>query len=184
MIDLDEHLAAIQVGDAEAFTRWLAGAEMSLRSSLRRFAWSVDTEAVVQECLLRVWQAAPRCNLDGRPNCLLRFAMRIACNLAISEIRRQRGPNAAPDDQDLDEIPDPGAALPDPLLRLRIRDCLGKLPTKPARAIWARLDGAGFQPDRRLAERLGMTLNTFLQNVTRARRLLAQCLQTHGIRVP
>ena len=184
MIDLDVHLAAVQTGDAAAFARWLAGAEMPLRSSLRRFASSVDTEAVMQETLLRVWQAAPRCEPDGRPNCLVRFAMRIARNLALSEIRRQHGPGAAPTDQDIDEIPDPAITLPDPLLRLRIRECLGKLPAKPARAIWARLDGAGLHPDKWLAERLGMTLNTFLQNVTRARRLLAQCLHRYGITVP
>jgi RNA polymerase sigma-70 factor (ECF subfamily) len=157
---------------------------MPLRSSLRRFAPSVDTEAVMQETLLRVWQAAPRCEVDGRPNSLLRFAIRIARNLALSEIRRQGGPSADPSDPDPDEIPDPNLTLPDPLLRRRIRDCLGRLPAKPAQAIRARLDGAGLHPDKRLAEKLGMTLNTFLQNVTRARRLLAQCLQGFGITVP
>ena len=36
-------------------------------------------------------------------------------------------------------------------------------------------------PDRSLAERVGMKLNTFLQNVTRARRLLADCLRRRGV---
>ncbi len=38
-------------------------------------------------------------------------------------------------------------------------------------------------PDRSLAEALGMRLNTFLQNVARARRLLADCLREAGVAV-
>ena len=90
MIDLDAHLPAIQAGDADAFGRWLAGAEPGLRESLRSFAASVDTEAVLQESLLRTWQVAPRVVSDGKPNTLLRLAVRIARNLAVSERRRLR----------------------------------------------------------------------------------------------
>ena len=32
-----------------------------------------------------------------------------------------------------------------------------------------------------LAERVGMRPNTFLQNITRARRLIAECLRRRGI---
>jgi RNA polymerase sigma-70 factor (ECF subfamily) len=32
-----------------------------------------------------------------------------------------------------------------------------------------------------LAERLGMRLNTFLQNVTRARKLLVECLERRHV---
>lgn len=184
MIDLDGELAAIQGGDPEAFARWLAAAEISLRISLRRFASWVDTEAVMQETLLRVWQVAARCEPDGRPNSLLRLAIRIARNLALDEARRRDRQPADSPGPDLDEIPDPRPAHPDPLLRERIRDCLDKLPARPAEAIRARLRSGGLEPDQRLAEQLGMRLNTFLQNITRARRLLAECLQGHGITVP
>ena len=44
----------------------------------------------MQEALLRVWQVAPRCRRDERPNALLRLAARIARNLAIDELRRVR----------------------------------------------------------------------------------------------
>lgn len=90
MLDLDDHLALLASGDADAFGRWLAGAEPRLRGSLRSYAARLDTEALVQEVLLRVWQVAPRHLPDGRPNSLLRLAIRIARNLAIDEIRRVR----------------------------------------------------------------------------------------------
>ena len=65
-------------GDKDAFAAWLAGAERPVRISLRSFAVKVDTEAVLQEALLRVWQVAPRVRPDGRSNALLRFALRSA----------------------------------------------------------------------------------------------------------
>ena len=87
-MDLDTHLSAIALGDAGAFGRWLAGAEPRLRDSLRPFAARVDTEALLQETLLRAWQVAPRHAPDGRPNSLLRLSMRIARNLCIDNARR------------------------------------------------------------------------------------------------
>ena len=48
-------------------------------------------------------------------------------------------------------------------------------------AFEARLGSAGGDDDTTLAESLGMRLNTFLQNFTRARKLLADCLGTKGI---
>ena len=178
----DELLVAIGAGDAEVFARWLAGAEGRLRDSLRSFAARVDVEAVLQEALLRVRQVAPRIVPDGRPDALLRLAIRIARNLAVSELRRHRvepleiealerlagaGDNLAPG-------PDRGS---DPMLRRAIEECRRMLPRKPAAALQARLDGGGVEPDERLAEGLRMRRNTFLQNVTRARRFLADCLR-------
>lgn len=90
MADLDTHLSAIVAGDADAFGRWVAGAEPRVRGSLASFAAVVDTEAVVQETLLRIWQVAPRFRPDGRPDGLVRLAVRIARNLAVSEVRRAR----------------------------------------------------------------------------------------------
>jgi len=37
------------------------------------------------------------------------------------------------------------------------------------------------EPDRRLAERLRMRQNTFLQNLSRARRFMGECLKRRGI---
>jgi RNA polymerase sigma-70 factor (ECF subfamily) len=178
--DLDALLPAIGAGDVDAFARFVAGAEPPLRASLRSFAASVDTEAVLQETFLRLWQLAPRFVPDGAPNALLRFAHRAARHLCISELRRQHG--TTPDGERVAEAADPTpAAPPDPLLRRAIEACRDKLPGKPAAALAARLAGSGDEPDAALARRLGMTLNTFLQNFTRARKLLADCLRKRGV---
>lgn len=184
MLDLDAHLPAIAAGDAAAFGRWLAGAEPPLREALRSFAARVDVEAMLQEALLRVWQAAPRHAPDGRPNSLFRLAVRIARNLCIDEVRRAR---VAPADDEAIEralaAAEAGAlpAGPDPLLRRVIEDCRGKLPGKPAEALAARLAAGGAEPDEEIAARLGMRPNTFLQNFTRARKLLAECLEKRKV---
>ena len=172
----------IAAGDPDAFARWVAGAEASLRASLRGFAAQVDTEAVLQETLLRVWQIAPRCEPDGKPNGLLRVALRIARNLAIDQLRR-RQPDAL-EPEDVERVPGgppPEARASDPFLRRAIQECLRRLPARPGQALRARLRSGGGDPDATLAARLGMKLNTFLQNVTRARRHLAECLRRKGV---
>jgi RNA polymerase sigma factor (sigma-70 family) len=181
MIDLDVHLAAIVAGDADAFARWLAGAEMPVRLSLASFAAVVDVEAVVQESLLRVWQVAPRFEPDGNPNGLLRFGVRIARNLAVSELRRTKTRPVEP--ADLEDHREVRASEPDPMLRRAIIECRDKLPAKPREVLDARLHSAGADDDVTLAEALGMRLNTFLQNFSRARKLLAECLGKRGIAV-
>src|SRR5262245_62061828 len=94
--DYDDLHVRIATGDADAFARWLAAVEHSLRGSLRSFSASVDVEAVLQETLLRVWQVAPRFVPDGRPNGLFRLGIRIARNLALSELRRTGASNDDP----------------------------------------------------------------------------------------
>jgi RNA polymerase sigma-70 factor (ECF subfamily) len=179
-VDLDALLPAIGAGDVNAFGRFVAGAEAPLRASLRSFAARVDVEAVLQETLLRLWQIAPRFTPDGSPNAFLRFAHRACRHLAISELRRLHG--AVPDETLIADAPDPQPATPsDPLLRRAIEACRERLPRKPAAALEARVGAQGGEPDARLAERLGMSLNTFLQNFTRARKLLAECLQKRGV---
>jgi DNA-directed RNA polymerase specialized sigma24 family protein len=184
MSDLDEHLPAILAGDVDAFGHWVAGAEARVRDSLRSFAAVVDTEAVVQEALLRVWQVAPRFVADGKPNGLLRLALRIARNLAVSERRHTRTSGA--DDDTLEralagDVELVARAPTDPLLRRAIETCRDALPRKPGLALVARLESAGAETDDDIALRLGMTKNTFLQNFTRARKFLLECLERHGV---
>ena len=50
-------------------------------------------------------------------------------------------------------------------------------------AVAARLAAGGAEPDEALAEKLGMRLNTFLQNFTRARKLLRACLEKAGVQL-
>ncbi len=185
MTDLDLHLPAIARGDALAFGRWLAGAEEPVRRSLASFAARVDTEAVLQEALLRVWQVAPRVEVD-RPNALLRLAVRVARNLAIDEVRRARLDPT--DDQGLERAAHEAEGStepvePDPHLRARIEACRDKLPPAPRQALDARLEARGGAADRDLARKLRMQLNTFLKNVGRARALLLECLARAGVEV-
>jgi len=183
-MNLDLHLGAIIEGDTYAFGQWMAGSEETIRLSLRSFARVVDVEAVLQESLLRVWQVAPRFVPDGRDNGLLRLGIRIARNLAVSELRRVK---ATPTDSDTleaalaNDVPAPKE--PDPLLREAIADCREKLPAKPREALDARLQAAGGDDDSDIAQSLGMKLNTFLQNFTRARTFLADCLGKRGITI-
>jgi DNA-directed RNA polymerase specialized sigma24 family protein len=176
--NLDLELSAIVAGDTRAFARWVAGAELPLRAELRRFATVVDVEAVLQETLLRTWQVAPRFKPDPEPNALLRLSCRIAKNLAIDHARRDRRKS---DDESAIQNASVTPVAPDPLLRRRLLECEEKLPKKLGAALRARLASRGAEPDAVLARRLKMRLNTFLQNVTRARRLLAQCLRRGGV---
>ena len=184
MTDLDVELDAIAAGDASAFGRWVAGAEHSIRVRLRSFAESVDTEVICQETLLRMWQVAPRVVKDGQGNSLLRLALRTAQNLAIDQTRRlRRQPVSIPLDESLDgELTDASTLPIDPLLQEAIAECRDKLPARPRTALGARFGDSGAHHDRDLAERLGMTLNTFLKNIGRARKLLIDCLERRGIR--
>ena len=184
-IDLDVHLAAIAAGDADAFGAWMAAAEAPLRRGLRAAAARVDVEAVLQETLLRMWQVAPRVARDGQPNALLRLAHITARNLVRSELRRAR---TEPAEADTIERALAAAILvpveADPLLRRAIVDCLEHLPPKPRQALGARIhEGHAGRSDHELATLVAMTLNTFLQNVTRARRLLGECLESRGVSV-
>jgi RNA polymerase sigma factor (sigma-70 family) len=179
--DLDFFVGAIVGGDTQAFGLWLSRAEPTVRVTLRSFAASIDVEAVLQESLLRVWQVAGRFEPDGRPNGLLRLAIRIARNLAISETRRTR---ATPvEAEHLENIVETEAHEPDPMLRKAIADCREALPVKPKQALDARLGSDGGRDDVELAESLNMKLNTFLQNFTRARQMLADCLKKKGVDV-
>jgi DNA-directed RNA polymerase specialized sigma24 family protein len=181
MTDLDSHWPGIVAGDPAAFGRWVAGAEHPLRLRLQRFAALVDVEAVLQETLLRTWQVAPRFQADGEPNGLLRLSLRIARNLAIDLARRHHEGPLDPDDLTdttfLAETP----SAPDPFLRQALLECRDKLPDQPKRALAERLASGGAKPDQILARGLKMQTNTFLQNISRARRLLADCLRKRGI---
>jgi RNA polymerase sigma-70 factor (ECF subfamily) len=181
VIDLDVHFPGIRARETAAFAQWMSVAEPAVRESLRSFVRVVDVEAVLQEALLRVWHVSPRFVADGKPNGLLRLAVRIARNLAISEVRRTKSRPVDP--EELEEgrdvaMPEP----PDPLLRQVLAKCFELLPEQPRRVLSARLASVR-ESDDASAERLGMRLNTFLQNFGRARKLLGECLRKNGISV-
>jgi DNA-directed RNA polymerase specialized sigma24 family protein len=155
-----------------------------VRRSLRRFARAVDVEVVMQETFLRMWLVAtdPERRLEGE-NASLRFATRMARNVALEEVRRLGGGRLVPI-EDLDNPalpsvePDPPS---DPALRRAIRDCVEQLPKRPGEALQARIRSGHATADRDLAASLNMKVNTFLQNIVRARRLLRTCLEGKGV---
>jgi len=182
-IDLDRFLPDIVAGDSTAFGQWLAGAEFSLRATLHKFAALVDVEAVLQEALLRTWQVAPRFHADGKANGLLRLAASIARNLAIDMARRHRAQfhETLPEEVDEMFLGDRAPRGSDPFLRRALVECHERLPEQPKRALAERLTRGGSESDLVLAKRVKMQVNTFLQNITRARRLLSECLRKRGI---
>ena len=178
-MDLDRYLPSIAAGDAEAFGSWLSHAEEPLRRSLRSFASRVDTEAVLQEGLLRVWQVAPKVSISGE-NSLLRVAFRIVRNAAIDAVRRARKQVVEADLSEWEQL-SVGPVEPDPMLYAAIVECRDALPERPRLAFALRVEDEGGHSDRALAERAGMTLNTFLKNFGRARQFLADCLENKGV---
>ena len=136
-MNLDAHLPAILSRDPRAFGQWMAGAEGTIRDSLRSFASVLDVESVLQEALLRVWQVAPRFVADGRPNGLLRLGIRIARNLAVSELRRTKSRPVPEEDleralamSEQVDLTDSGA--PDPMLRDVLARSSGMITPSPA----------------------------------------------------
>ncbi len=177
MTAIDAAFERARTGDHDGFADWVRLVEVRLRGTLRRFARGADVEAVLQESLLRMWRLAPGLHLQG-DDASLRYATTIAANLAKAEIRR--GGRFDPI-EDRDDPPVEGAPLGDPWLRSLILSCFARLSGRPREALLLRLTTHGTTHDRDLAGTLGMTLNTFLQNVVRARTAIAKCLSGHGV---
>ena len=174
-------LQAIIGRDQEAFSRWLGRCEIALRRSLTPYATVIDVESVTQEAALRVWQHAPSITPDRRPGFLLRWAITVALNHARNQARR-----AGREVPLVVDVPAPantsrGAGRADPLLRERVAVCLSRLSRLPRKAIQARVSGGGVQPDRALADTIGMGFAAFRQNLARGRAALTKCLRKAGI---
>jgi DNA-directed RNA polymerase specialized sigma24 family protein len=183
---LDSLWRRARLRDRAAFTDWVRAVEGPLRRSLGRFARAVDTEAILQEGLLRMWTLAPDLELQGE-HASLRYAYTLVANLAKHEARRI-AIFVPLDEPTADGAPHPEPAIDpeppsDPALSRAILDCIEKLPRQPRRALGARLENDEVRPDRDLAEEAGMKLNTFHQNIVHARRHLAQCLEGRGVRL-
>jgi len=182
MSEIDQHWSMACHGDWAAFKEWMGRVERPLHHSLRRFARAIDTEGIVQETLVRMWHWSRE---PDRPwtgeNASLRSAIRVAHNLARNMARKHRREHLLPPD-DLPHEPGPilGPSEPDPLLRRIIRRCLDALVGPLRRAMRVRLE-SGQLPAREQAAEAGMTVNTFHQNIARARRHVDACLEKHGV---
>jgi DNA-directed RNA polymerase specialized sigma24 family protein len=174
---------ACLVGD-EGFARWMSLVERPLRASLRRFARAVDVEVVMQETFLRMWIAVnDRTRTFVGDNATLRFALRVGRIVALEEMRAGRHEKLMPL-EDLDPSLEPEVP-PEPVkdegLLHAIRDCIDRLTGAPKRALLARLHGGHRHDDRMLASIVRMQPNTFLQNIVRARKAVADCLAEKGL---
>jgi DNA-directed RNA polymerase specialized sigma24 family protein len=180
---IDELWVAACSGNQRALGDWMGRVERPIRRSLFPFAHAVDAEGVVQETLTRMWlYSRDRGHELTGDDASLRFAIGMARNLARNLARKHGREVLLPPD----DMPEPGVepeSPPDPFIQRAIRECFRKLAGKPLAALQARLQFGAGQPDRAIAERVGMTVNTLLQNVVRARKQLAGCLEGKGINV-
>lgn len=183
MTEIDELWLAVCRGSWRACGDWMGRVERPIRRSLFPFAQAVDAEGVVQETLMRMWIYAQERGpeLTGE-NASLRFAIGMARNIARNEARKHGREKLLPPGDLPDWIvePEPGA---DPFIARAIRECFQKLARQPLLALRARLEHGAGLPDRAIAAMLGMTVNTLLQNVVRARKQLGECLVGKGIDV-
>ncbi len=181
---VDEAFRRARAGDKDAFAAWMGMVEIPLRRSLAKFARVIDVEVAVQETLMRMWVLAADSGreIEGT-RASLKFAFRVARNVALEEMRRYRQGRFI-NLEALDGLPE-GSVAPetsDPALVRIIKTCMERLPKQPRHALSARLQ-SGMRPDRELAAQLRMKTNTFLQNIVRARRLLRTCLERGGVRL-
>ena len=174
-------LEAIARRDQDAFSRWFARCEIPLKRSLRNFAEVVDVEAVIQDTAIKVWEGASKIEPDGRPECLLRWALTVARNAARNAATRAG--HQVPLEVHPEDAGAPVVVAGDPILRVRIRRCLEQLRTNPRRVLAARLADSGQRRDRDLATSMGMSFDAFRQNLARGRHALEQCLRGFGIDV-
>lgn len=183
--DIDRAWEAARAGDHGAFAAWVRSVEHPLRLRLHPFRRAVDPEEILQEVLMRMWILAPTKELEGE-NASLRYAMTVLKNHAREVAKRNRLGDLV-DPWELEELerenPVEPDSPPDPILRRVIEACLEKLPHRPREVIRARIGTGPHEADRDLAATLGMKLNTFLQNIVRARRALKRCLEDRGVRL-
>lgn len=182
MTEIDRAFAAARSGDRGAFAEWMGRVERPIRAALRPFLRAVDVEGIVQETLMRMWILCTdevRRELAG-DNASLRFAIGMARNLARAEARRfgREAHLPAENPPEVEVAPDPP---PDPGLARVIAECLERVAKRPLAALRARLQMQSFLPDHAIAATLRMTVNTFHQNLVRARRQLAECIEGRGV---
>jgi DNA-directed RNA polymerase specialized sigma24 family protein len=181
MTPIDRLFERARGGDTGAFAGWMGSVELPIRRRLQRFAQAVDVEAILPETFLRMWiLARDRGRELTGENASFRFALGLARNLAREEARRLGRERLLPPGE-LPEPPVDPDPVPDPALRRAILDCIGELSKRPLSALRARLASGAVLPDREIARRVGMTLNTFLQNIVRARKQVAECLGRKGV---
>ncbi len=181
MSEIDSLYQAACRGDQQALAAWMGRVERPIRLSLESYARAVDVEGIVQETLfLMLLRARDGGRQLTGEDASLKFAIGMARKLAKSQARKLGREIYLP----TEDLPEPQAILDppsDPLLARAIRECFAKLTRQPRRALQAQILHDSDLDGRRIAKRVGMTANTFWQNIKRARRQLADCLRDKGV---
>ena len=167
--DLEEQLLRIAAGDTEA----LAAFYNATRSAVYGLALSYlknghDTEDVVQDTYLRVWDSAPLYRPQGTPKAWL---LKIARNLALMQIRQRDKTRELPEDLPL-TVDGPAVTVEDRQVLEAAFQVLGD----QERQIVMLHVTAGLK-HRELAQLLELPLSTVLSKYRRALLKLKQRLE-------
>jgi len=168
-MDDDELIAAIAAGDDAALRELFGRHATWLAVRLRSLLPPADTEDVLQETFLAVWQGARRYQPTGAPGGWLWGIARRQAALYL----RRRGPAGV-------ELTDTGGHFDDPaeavVAGVAIERALGP-DGSPEREVW-RLVYVEDRPVAEAAELLGVPVGTVKSRAHRVRRLLRAALRS------
>ncbi len=174
--EIESLLLATAQGDQKAFVRLydLTSAKL-FGVCLRILKEKSASEDAVQEIYIKVWQNAPRYQVNGLSP--MTWLITIARNHAIDRLRRARQRAEPMEAADLvaDPTPGPEAAAVASGERARINDCLETLTPPRGQAVRAAyLNGDSYAE---LAERFDVPLNTMRTWLRRSLIALRKCLE-------
>src|SRR5688500_7078052 len=175
--DDDTLMARVAARDAEAF-RLLAERHGALpyRVAWRMTGDAAEAEDLAQETLLRLWDRAPQWRAGGSG--VAAWLTRVAMNLALDRLRRQRFASGEPVPERADEAPLADDAIEAEQTAAAVRHCIAALPERQRAAIV--LTYYEDVPNRTAAEMLDMNLKAFESLLFRARAALRDGLGAHA----
>lgn len=175
--DDDTLMARVAARDADAF-RLLAERHGALpyRVAWRMTGDAAEAEDLAQETLLRLWDRAPQWRAGGSG--VAAWLTRVAMNLALDRLRRQRFASGEPVPERADEAPLADDAIEAEQTAAAVRDCMAALPERQRAAIV--LTYYEDVPNRTAAEMLEMNLKAFESLLFRARAALRDALGVHA----
>lgn len=178
-------LERIRSGDSSAFNLLVERYSQDLYRVIRRMASdSSETEAIVQESFLRVWQIlhAPRSRMQDWTKPFFPYLVTIAMNLARDRWRKDRFLDFS-GLEDIQEVlpsplPDPEALVEETETLKALAEAVAELPTAYKAVIALRYE-AGLSYTE-IAELLEMPINTIRTHLRRAKIQLRKVLAEQG----
>jgi RNA polymerase sigma-70 factor (ECF subfamily) len=174
-------LAASGTGDRTAFVRLVARHRgLVARAAARHGLGGADADDVAQEAFSRAWDAAARWSTSDAP--FAAWLYRVASNLAIDALRRDKRRRTAPLDAAY-EIADPApgaiAAILEAEVATAVRETLRELPERQRVAVeLVHLEG---RSAAEAASVLGTSIGALEGLLSRARRGLRVALTRRGL---